>query len=410
MEKFILSQIECKCYYEIILSLAEEYGLTIEQATLEANKYKNSMRLRGRNYREAGAEVVANLMNSGLVRKQISSLLGITPEQVAYFKNTNRKLFNGVECEKVTVGRPSQRETKAKKIAELIDKEYTLDEIAKELRVSNQTIINYIHMFDLKEPVGIRKHDNTAKVEEIKRLINQGYSVPQIARYLGESRQAVYQFCDRYDLRINRQHISIKQDVVKLTKQGYTLREISEILNVSYYSVYNTAEYYGIKKNKVSSVEKEAIKELYRMRETEEYKDMQISEIVEHLGIKSSAYYKIINNDPVLRETFKTRERMPFSELSKRVLELDAQGLTKNEIAKELNKSEQCIIACCSRIKQTGMSSEIKDNWRKKRDKYKNVVELMCEKGFKVARIAKTLGIAEMTVKRIIKENGLTRN
>ena len=94
------------------------------------------------------------------------------------------------------------------------------------------------------------------KVEELKELREQGFTIKQIARILNTSYKSVETALDRYSIPREREKVkeSLKNRIIKLIKQGYTYEEIAERVDLTTSQVKYIIEKYNLKERAIEKI------------------------------------------------------------------------------------------------------------------------------------------------------------
>ncbi len=94
------------------------------------------------------------------------------------------------------------------------------------------------------------------KVEELKELREQGFTIKQIAHILNTSYKSVETALDRYGIPREREEVkkSLKNRIIKLIKQGYTYEEIAERVDLTTSQVKYIIEKYNLKERAIEKI------------------------------------------------------------------------------------------------------------------------------------------------------------
>jgi len=91
----------------------------------------------------------------------------------------------------------------------------------------------------------VRTKITEKKVKEIQKLLNKGYTGPELAKKFGVSTSSIYRRA-KYPLKANDIPIETKNKVVKAIQDGYTKAEAAQLYDLNIGTVYNLTRELGI--------------------------------------------------------------------------------------------------------------------------------------------------------------------
>jgi predicted transcriptional regulator len=289
---------ETKSYFEMILDVSHKWHINIVDAVKIVNQSGIYLRKTGAGAKETSIEVVQLLLNENLTVRGIANLIGLTYNRVNYMIQQG-KVQKGKVSGYLAVRIESKRDITAKAICELIKKNKTLEEISNELKLSESTIRRYAHDYKMPALKDSREYKLNEKYNRVQMLIKQDCSIPYIAEELHMTKQAVYSYCKNHNIEYKKNKRNLKVEIKELIDDGYSIKEIANKLDTEYEKVYAIARYHKFNclNNRRAEI---ATDRLYKLIISGKFNSLGTKEILTELELTEKMYYHLIENNPEL--------------------------------------------------------------------------------------------------------------
>ncbi len=149
-------------------------------------------------------------------------------------------------------------------ILSLIPENLTMKEMRIRLNISQYTLLNIIKKFNLHQIIKIKgaKNASNEEIDLLKKMINEGRNLTEVARALKRNRQVIVQMCALYDINHIFKNAVIRtlsdkeeEIALKMFKEGETLADISKVLKCDATFLSKTLKKWGFIKHRTMITE-----------------------------------------------------------------------------------------------------------------------------------------------------------
>ena len=284
-------------------------------------------------------EDIVNLIEDGKTYPKIAEILGISKatlkNQITKMKITTKKLQGKKDIAKVT----------KEKLEELINSGKNIDEICKELNITQRSYSNLVNRFGIMTKIRQGKLNNSGITkDEMQTVIDTGLPVKEMCKRLNISRQIFYHLIRVLDINYNfRHHRNLKElskdKIEQIVSEWESKEKAEEKLDMSVRTFYKKA-----KEAKVPTILSESINKLKDLGAKKEEIQMYLDEgatpqeICEMYDISPELYHSLVRKYCLVSSAKMQSERT--KSITKEQLEQMIQsGKSQKEICKELGIS-----------------------------------------------------------------------
>lgn len=229
MYEFLIEISKNQNYFKAIITVSEEFNLTVEEAVKVINDF-------GIKFRKTGSDIcvyrieIVNKLAEKYTNREIADLLDISITVIRHDRTINKE-------KNVRVKSFLKRQEYSVKIQELLNKDYTRTTISKLLGISESQIYKIITEFNLNYN---RCKKRSRLADLIRILSEQGKTANEIAIELNIPKETVYSTLNRYNIPYTKEIDRLDYyDIIILIKEGYTDEDLAKEFAVSVSTIRN---------------------------------------------------------------------------------------------------------------------------------------------------------------------------